>query len=78
MVRFADKAEINSRYFEKPYYLRPDGNAQGCYVFRKEKGAPTEADAPFSEDLLLGPLHVVYGCRVWLLNPAFAASGLEL
>ena len=42
------------------------------------KGAPTEADAPFSEDLLLGPLHVVYGCRVWLLNPAFAASGLEL
>ena len=43
-----------------------------------DKGAPTEADAPFSEDLLLGPLHVVYGCRVWLLNPAFAASGLEL
>ena len=44
----------------------------------QNKGAPTEADAPFSEDLLLGPLHVVYGCRVWLLNPAFAASGLEL
>jgi DNA end-binding protein Ku len=26
MVRFVDEAEIDSRYFEKPYYLVPDGD----------------------------------------------------
>ena len=26
MVRFVDEAEIDSRYYEKPYYLMPDGD----------------------------------------------------
>ena len=26
MVRFVDEAEIDSRYYEKPYYLLPDGD----------------------------------------------------
>jgi DNA end-binding protein Ku len=26
MVRFVDEAEIDTRYFEKPYYLTPDGD----------------------------------------------------
>jgi DNA end-binding protein Ku len=25
MVRFVDEAEIDSRYYERPYYLVPDG-----------------------------------------------------
>jgi DNA end-binding protein Ku len=29
MVRFLDEAEIDSRYWEKPYYLMPDGD--GCH-----------------------------------------------
>ena len=27
MVRFVDEVEIDSRYYEKPYYLLPDGDA---------------------------------------------------
>ena len=26
MVRFVDEAEIDSRYWEEPYYLLPDGD----------------------------------------------------
>ena len=26
MARFVDRDEIDSRYFEKPYYLLPDGD----------------------------------------------------
>ena len=26
MVRFVDETEIDSRYYEKPYYLLPDGD----------------------------------------------------
>ena len=36
MVRFVDEAEIDSRYFEKPYYLVPDGDEadEGYTVIR--------------------------------------------
>ena len=36
MVRFADEAEIDSRYWEKPYYLVPDGEEadEGYTVIR--------------------------------------------
>ncbi len=36
MVRFVDEAEIDSRYFEKPYYLMPDGDEadEGYTVIR--------------------------------------------
>jgi DNA end-binding protein Ku len=37
MVRFVDEAEIDSRYFEKPYYLTPDGDDadEGYTVIRE-------------------------------------------
>jgi len=37
MVRFVDAADIDSRYFEKPYYLLPDGDSadEGYVVIRK-------------------------------------------
>ena len=36
MVRFVDDADIDSRYFEKPYYLVPDGDEadEGYTVIR--------------------------------------------
>jgi hypothetical protein len=36
MARFVDKAEIDARYWEKPYYLLPDGDAgeEGYAVLR--------------------------------------------
>ena len=36
IVRFVDKAEIDSRYWEKPYYLIPDGDEadEGYVVIR--------------------------------------------
>jgi DNA end-binding protein Ku len=36
MVRFVDEAEIDSRYYEKPYYLVPDGDEadEGYTVIR--------------------------------------------
>jgi DNA end-binding protein Ku len=36
IVRFVDKAEIDSRYWEKPYYLMPDGDEadEGYTVIR--------------------------------------------
>jgi DNA end-binding protein Ku len=36
MVRFVDEAEIDTRYFEKPYYLTPDGDEanEGYVVIR--------------------------------------------
>ena len=36
MARFVDRDEIDSRYFEKPYYLLPDGDEadEGYVVFR--------------------------------------------
>jgi DNA end-binding protein Ku len=36
IVRFVDKAEIDSRYWEKPYYLVPDGDEadEGYTVIR--------------------------------------------
>jgi DNA end-binding protein Ku len=36
MARFVDLVEIDSRYFEKPYYLLPDGNSadEGYVVLR--------------------------------------------
>jgi DNA end-binding protein Ku len=36
MARFVDKAEIDARYWEKPYYLMPDGDAgeEGYAVLR--------------------------------------------
>ena len=37
MVRFVDAAEIDSRYWEKPYYLTPDGdNADEGYTVIRE------------------------------------------
>jgi DNA end-binding protein Ku len=37
MMRFVDEADIDSRYFEKPYYLLPDGDDadEGYVVIRK-------------------------------------------
>jgi DNA end-binding protein Ku len=37
MVRFVDEAEIDSRYWEKPYYLTPDGDEadEGYAVIRE-------------------------------------------
>ena len=37
MVRFVDAAEIDSRYWEKPYYLTPDGDDadEGYTVIRE-------------------------------------------
>ena len=37
MVRFVDKADIDSRYLEKPYYLMPDGDSadEGYTVIRE-------------------------------------------
>ena len=37
MVRFVDEAEIDSRYWEKPYYLTPDGDEadEGYTVIRE-------------------------------------------
>jgi DNA end-binding protein Ku len=37
MVRFVDEAEIDARYFEKPYYLMPDGDEadEGYTVIRE-------------------------------------------
>jgi DNA end-binding protein Ku len=36
MARFVDKTEIDPRYWEKPYYLLPDGDAgeEGYAVLR--------------------------------------------
>ena len=36
MARFVDRDEIDSRYFEKPYYLLPDGDEadEGYTVLR--------------------------------------------
>jgi DNA end-binding protein Ku len=36
MVRFVDQAEIDPRYWEKPYYLVPDGDEadEGYTVIR--------------------------------------------
>jgi non-homologous end joining protein Ku len=36
MVRFVDQSDIDSRYFEKPYYLLPDGGSaeEGYVVLR--------------------------------------------
>jgi DNA end-binding protein Ku len=41
MVRFVDEAEIDPRYFEKPYYLVPDGEeaAEGYTVIRQALAA---------------------------------------
>jgi DNA end-binding protein Ku len=46
MVRFVDEAEIDSRYWEKPYYLTPDGDDadEGYTVIRdalKEARSPS-------------------------------------
>jgi DNA end-binding protein Ku len=42
MARFVDRDEIDSRYFEKPYYLLPDGRrlhrASGCSRQNEEDG----------------------------------------
>src|SRR6476659_4734047 len=37
MVRFVDEVEIDSRYWEKPYYLTPDGDEadEGYTVIRE-------------------------------------------
>src|ERR1041385_2156659 len=37
MVRFVDESEIESRYWEKPYYLTPDGDEadEGYTVIRE-------------------------------------------
>ena len=37
LVRFVDQSEIDARYFEKPYYLLPDGDAseEGYVVVQK-------------------------------------------
>jgi DNA end-binding protein Ku len=42
MVRFVDEAELDSRYFEKPYYLLPDGDvADEGYVILRDALAKT-------------------------------------
>lgn len=34
--QFVDKGEIDSRYYEKPYYLEPDKNAEKTYALLRE------------------------------------------
>jgi DNA end-binding protein Ku len=42
MVRFVDRADLDSRYFEKPYYLLPEGDeANEGYVIMRDALAKT-------------------------------------
>src|SRR5690349_24488291 len=70
MVRFVDRDEIDSRYFEKPYYLMPDGNeADEGYTVLRDAFAKTKKVA-------IGQL--VMGGREHLVGITALGRGLAL
>lgn len=59
MARFVDRDEIDSRYFEKPYYLLPDGDeADEGYVVLRDALAKTKKVA-IGELIMHGREHLV-------------------
>ena len=59
MVRFVDREEIDSRYFEKPYYLLPDGDeADEGYVVLRDALAKTKKVA-IGQLIMHGREHLV-------------------
>jgi DNA end-binding protein Ku len=70
MTRFVDRDEIDSRYFEKPYYLMPDGNeADEGYTVLRDALAQTKKVA-------VGQL--VMGGREHLVGITSQGRGLAL
>ena len=62
MARFVDRNEIDSRYFEKPYYLLPDGD-------RRIEGYVVLRDAlAKSKKLAIGQL-IMHGRSTWSASP---------
>ena len=59
MARFVDWDEIDSRYFEKPYYLLPDGDdADGGYVVLRDELAKSRKVA-IGQLIMHGREHLV-------------------
>src|SRR4029077_6535107 len=59
MVRFVDLDEIDSRYFEKPYYLLPDGDeADEVYTVLRDAFAKTKKVA-IGQLIMHGREHLV-------------------
>ena len=59
MARFVDRDEIDSRYFEKPYYLLPDGeDADEGYIVLRHALAKTERVA-IGQLIMHGREHLV-------------------
>ena len=62
MAEFVDRNEIDSRYFEKPYYLLPDGDsADEGYVVLRDALAK-------SKKLAIGQL-IMHGRSTWSASP---------
>src|SRR6476620_6466553 len=62
MARFVDRDEIDSRYFEKPYYLLPDGDeADEGYTVLRDAFAKTKKVA-------IGQL-IMHGRETWSASP---------
>jgi DNA end-binding protein Ku len=59
MARFVDRDEIDSRYFEKPYYLLPDGDdADEGYTVLRDAFAKTKKVA-IGQIIMHGREHLV-------------------
>src|SRR6478735_384954 len=59
MARFVDRYQIDSRYFEKPYYLLPDGeSADEGYVVRRDAVAKSKKMA-IGQLIMHGREHLV-------------------
>jgi DNA end-binding protein Ku len=59
IVRFVDEAEIDSRYWENPYYLTPDGDtADEGYVMIREAVKATGKVA-IGQIIMGGRAHIV-------------------
>ena len=59
MARFVDRDEIDSRYFEKPYYLLPDGDeADEGYTVLRDAFAKTKKVA-IGQLIMHGREHLV-------------------
>ena len=59
MARFVDRDEIDSRYFEKPYYLLPDGDeADEGYTVLRDALAKTKKVA-IGQLIMHGREHIV-------------------
>jgi DNA end-binding protein Ku len=83
MVRFVDEAEIDSRYWEKPYYLMPDGDeADEGYVVIREALKQTRKVA-IGQLIMAGRGHLVgikahgKGLLLSILRYATALRGHE-